>query len=127
YYRVIGIVEYRTAETGPPSARARGSQTAARRRDHGLGGDAELPVERREIGGGAEVLQRDDLARVAGEPVPRLRDSGLDDHPGPHRRRKDLLPVGPVLAIEPLHTGHGHHPRGHPVRLEYVPGLDSQL
>ncbi len=58
-------------------------QAALRGGDHVLRGEAELAEQRLVVGAGAEVLDGDDLARVADEPVPRLRDAGLDADPGP--------------------------------------------
>ena len=74
-----------------------------------LGGDAELVVDPRVVGGGAVVLERDDPAVVADDLAPALRDAGLDRDPGLHGRRDHGLAVGRLLGVEPLPARHRDH------------------
>src|ERR1041384_3705403 len=84
-------------------------QRAPCRVDNGFGRETELAIQSLVIGGRAVVLDGDAFPRVAHEAVPRLRDAGLDGHPGTDRRRDDLVAVRLVLRVEPLHTRHRDH------------------
>src|SRR3954467_15718017 len=60
----------RLVPAGAHGAGARVGDALAGRGGDRLGGDAELPVDRLVVGGGAEVLQRDDPAGVADDLTP---------------------------------------------------------
>src|SRR5262245_3092191 len=77
---------------------------------HVFSSNTELLVEDPVRGGGAVVIQADDLARVADQPVPGHRHRRLDRDPGPDRRRQYLVSVGLLLRVEPLQARHRDHP-----------------
>src|SRR5690606_26430587 len=60
---------------------------------HGFGGEPELLEQRVVVRRGAELLDRDDLARLAREPVPRLGRPGLDDDAGLDGRGENRVAV----------------------------------
>src|SRR4051795_1509793 len=75
-------------------------------------GEAELLEEHVAFGAGAEMVDCDDLAAVADDLAPTLRDAGLDAHPRLDVGRQDLLLVGRRLGVEPLDAGHRDDPHG---------------
>ena len=96
--RKVGILSHRFfLSTQLSSARSAAA-------DDGFGGEPEFAEQRLVVGGFAVVLDRDDLAGVADQLVPALRDAGLDGDPRRHRRRQHAVAV--LLAAATRTTRH---------------------
>ena len=108
-------------------ARSGSSDRLVRGDDDGIRGDAELLVERRVVGRGAEVLEAHGAAGVADDVAPAERHAGLDRDTGAHGRRDDGVAVGDVLLLEPLAARHGDDASLDAVGGQRLAGLDGEL
>ena len=109
----VGHVEF-------PSGLAGAGEAGVRRGDDVIGGEAELLEQDVALGAGPEVLDADDLAGVADDLAPALRDRGLDADPGLDLGRDHLAPVGQLLRVEPLDARHRDDPGGRSFALEHA-------